>query len=175
MTECTLDSYLWVGCNSGALFEFDSESLYRNPRLPLPIIAHRHDAHPHSPVVLIKRVSSFMYTLDESGRLVIWLPSPRSGTMASLHGHSKVLQVQNRPTWVDVLDGIVYITYRFHSKNKAGKKVSLSVLEVLDVTGQQPKMLGEYEWEENADGHPGQVTSACVVPAHREFVFMGHE
>ncbi|GAA5875459.1 hypothetical protein JCM16303_000636 [Sporobolomyces ruberrimus] len=166
--------YLWVGCDSGHLFEFDSESIYRDPHLALPIIAHRHDAHPHSPVIAIQRVDSFMYTLDFSGRLVVWLPSLTAGRMCSLRGYSKVLQVPSRPTWVDVIDGDVYLTYRYHCKGKTGK-VTLSVLEVYDARGQEAKLIAEHEWEENGPGQPGRVMCACVVPSRQQFIFLGHD
>ncbi|GAA5875003.1 hypothetical protein JCM16303_004973 [Sporobolomyces ruberrimus] len=166
--------YLWVGCDSGHLFGFDSESLYRDPHLALPIVAHRHDAHPHSPVIAIRRVESFMYTLDSSGRLVVWLPSLAAGRLCSLRGYSKVLQVPGRPTWVDVIDGDVYLTYRYHCKGKTGK-VTLSVLEVYDVRGQEAKLIAEHEWEENGRGQPGRVMCACVVPSSRQLVFLGHD
>jgi hypothetical protein len=150
--------------------------IYRNANFEtLSIVAHRHDAHPHSPVVAIKQVASFMYTLDLSGRLVVWLPSSKEGRMCSLRGYSKLLQIPHRPTWIEVIDGLVYVTYRYRSKTRDGKKASLSMLEVYDVSGQQAKLLGEHEWEERAEGQPGRVTSACVVPSHRHYVFLGHE
>ncbi|GAA6006429.1 hypothetical protein JCM11491_004954 [Sporobolomyces phaffii] len=167
--------YLWVGCDSGNLFEFDSESIYRNARQPLSIVAHRHDAHPHSPVIAVERVDSLMYTLDFSGRLIVWLPSLRDGRMCSLHGYSKILQVPHRPTWAGVVDGAVYLAYRFNTKSSTGQKSSTTALEVYDVRGPEATLLGEHEWEENEDGQPGRVTSACVVPSHRQYVFLGHD
>ncbi|GAA5931353.1 uncharacterized protein JCM15063_001443 [Sporobolomyces koalae] len=167
--------YLWVGCDNGSLFELDSESLYRNPNATLSIVAHRRDAHPHSPVIMIKRIESTMLTLDLSGKLVVWLPSPRAGNLCSLHGHSRVLQVQNRPTWVEVLDGDLWLTYRFKGKSATGKIVSITILEVYDIKGQQAKVVREHEWEENASSKPGRVTCACIVPSHRQLIFLGHD
>ncbi|GAA5947295.1 hypothetical protein JCM3765_001612 [Sporobolomyces pararoseus] len=167
--------YLWVGCDSGNLFEFDAESIYRNSNESLKIVSHRHDAHPHSPVMMIKHVNSFMYTLDFSGRLIVWLPAPREGRMCSLRGFSKVLQVPKKPVWMEVIGTDLYLSYRYHVKDKTGKKVIQSVLEVYDVEGQKAKLLGEHEWEERGKGQPGRVTSACIVPSHPQGIFLGHD
>ncbi|GAA5900276.1 uncharacterized protein JCM6883_002795 [Sporobolomyces salmoneus] len=167
--------YLWVGCDSGNLFEFDAESIYRNPNETLRIVAHRHDAHPHSPVLMIKQVDTRMYTLDFSGRLVVWLPSPSEGKMCSLRSYSKILQVPHRPDWIEVIDSDLYLAYRYHAKSSSGKKVTRSVLEVYDVTGHEARLIGEHEWEENGQGQPGHVTSACIVPSCRQTVFIGHD
>jgi hypothetical protein len=125
---------------------------------------------------MVKHVDSFMFTLDYSGRLVIWLPSVKDGRMCSLRGYSKVLQVPNKPTWAEVINSNLYLTYRYHVKSSiTGKVASLSVLEVYDVMGQEARLIAEHEWEEAAPGQPGRVSSACIVPCHPHAIFLGHE
>ncbi|GAA6061584.1 hypothetical protein JCM10212_004334 [Sporobolomyces blumeae] len=163
--------YLCVGCSNGSLLEFDTATLHRNSKPALPVVANRHDAHPHHAVTLVKSVGPCMYTLDESGRLVVWLPSRNN--LCSLHGHSKILQVPARPVWSEVIDGLLYLSYRYRAGEQT--KGPLSVLEVYDVRGQQALLVGESEWEEGVKGHPGFITCACVVPSHRQYVFIGHD
>ncbi|GAA5868253.1 hypothetical protein JCM1840_005613 [Sporobolomyces johnsonii] len=167
--------YLWVGCDDGSLFEFDAADMYTTPWYtnPFKLAAHRRDAHPHHPVIKIFRVGPQMYTLDESGRLVVWLPAPKEGRLSSLHGHSKILQIPKRPTWSQELNGLLYVTYRL--KPAKGRRTAKSRLQVYDVHGLEAVLLGEREWEEHAPGQPGRVTCACIVPSHREFIFMGHD
>ncbi|GAA5921781.1 hypothetical protein JCM1841_001860 [Sporobolomyces salmonicolor] len=149
-------AYLWVGCDDGSLFEFDAADMYTTPWYtnPFKLSAHRRDAHPDHPVIEIFRVGPQMYTLDESGRLVVWLPAPKEGRLSSLHGNSRILQIRKRPTRMQELNGLLYI---------------------YDVRGPEAVLLGEREWEEHAPGQPGRVTCACIVPSHRQFVFMGHD
>ncbi|GAA5987166.1 hypothetical protein JCM11641_002152 [Rhodosporidiobolus odoratus] len=170
--------YLWVGTLGGALFEFDTAPFTASPSplTPFPCVAHRQDAHPSgTPIVKIHRVDSDkMYTLDSSGRLVIWLPDEKLGRLVSLHAHSKVLQLPPDFDWVEVLDGRVWASWMEFQRADGGPKHC--VVRVYDVDGPRGVMKGEQRWAVGiSDQSLGKVTSACIVPSHPGFAFLGHD
>ncbi|GAA5868470.1 hypothetical protein JCM8547_006284 [Rhodosporidiobolus lusitaniae] len=186
--------YLWVGGLSGGLYEFDSSCFtqpldsviaFRGYQL-FPPVAHRQDAHPSGqPVVKIAKVGGDrMYTLDEGGRLVVWLSSDgkkreREGEeeqrVVSLHGHSKVLQLPPNFDFVEVLgkEGLVWMAWNEMKDVFGGAKQV--VCRVFEVSGTKAVLKGEKRWGLGTDFTTlGQVTSACIVPSHPGFVFVGH-
>ncbi|GAA6058232.1 hypothetical protein JCM3770_007425 [Rhodotorula araucariae] len=170
--------YLWVGSHSGQLFEFDTIIFTNHPSLMtpsgLPMVAHRHDAHPAgSPIIRIARSSATeMCTIDAFGRIVVWLPDARLGKLVSLHGHSKVLTVPSNISFARVLDGRVWASWDdFPSATGLHKQC---MLRAYDVGGTRAILLGERRWTVDVLDGLGKVTSACTVPSHPEYRFFGH-
>ncbi|GAA5926948.1 hypothetical protein JCM10213_005533 [Rhodosporidiobolus nylandii] len=171
--------YLWVGCLSGELYEFDTAAFVSapSPLSPFPCVAHRRDAHPSGqPVVKISRVGrDRMYTLDASGRLVVWLPDVPLGKLVSLHARSRVVQLPPKAAWVAVLNGRVWAAWNEMQTADGGHKHA--VLRVFHVEGPGPaRMVGEKRWETRKGGVAlGKAMSACVVPSHPDYTFIGHD
>ncbi|GAA6027013.1 hypothetical protein JCM8097_006040 [Rhodosporidiobolus ruineniae] len=179
----TSGRYLWVGTVHGALYEFDTAPFFSHPSFPshFPPIAYREDAHPSgAPIVHISRTAKDeMYTLDASGRLVVWLPDREKGAQVSLHSHSKVMQLPGGFSWVEVLgrEGLVWMTWDAYERAGGGHKAVL--LRVFDVSGTRAVLRAERAWGTGDPGWSGamlgKVTSGCVVPSHPHFVFLGHD
>ncbi|GAA5996278.1 uncharacterized protein JCM10292_007506 [Rhodotorula paludigena] len=170
--------YLWVGTRTGRLFEFDAAPFLEHPSKftarNLPLVGHRYEAHPSgAEIVDIDHVSGGgMYTLDATGRMVVWLPDPQSGSLVSLHGHSRVCQIPPGFSWVQSLGGTIWATWNEAPSAKGDSK--RCVLRGYDVSGVGMRLLGEKHWSTDTIDTLGTVCSGCVVPSHPEFHFFGH-
>ncbi|GAA5888107.1 hypothetical protein JCM6882_000282 [Rhodosporidiobolus microsporus] len=210
---------LWVGTSFGALFTFDLSRLFGPPsasfsptssrsssplhvfdHLKLPRTGLRRDAHPSgSPILKIARVRSDdkgredrIYSIDASGRVVVWLPSPNffGKELPDLHGHSRVFHLDphldfpvsprsppfDSPiAFVEVTNGLVWASWNLHS-DASGSHKQVRV-KVYDVSGIGLVEKGHQHWSTSIgkDVLLGSVTSACVVPSKPKFVFFGHD
>ncbi|GAA5833149.1 hypothetical protein JCM11251_005161 [Rhodosporidiobolus azoricus] len=206
---------LWVGTSLGTLLSFDLSPLFNKPNssshsssplhnsfdshIKLPRTAYRQDAHPAgSPILKIAHIhhegGTRMYTIDGSGRVVVWLESPAFfvGESPNLHGHSRVFQLDpdntfpslagssrsnqaNPPlAFVDVVNGLVWAAWHLHpGANGAHKQV---LVKVFDLSGKKAVVKDSQHWSTDFVGTPllGSVTSACAVPSKPNFVFLGH-
>ncbi|GJN88522.1 hypothetical protein Rhopal_001488-T1 [Rhodotorula paludigena] len=170
--------YLWVGTRTGRLFEFDAAPFIEHPSQftarNLPLVGHRYEAHPSgAEIVKIDHVSGGgMYTLDAAGRMVVWLPDPHSGSLVSLHGHSRVCQILPGFSWVQSLGGTIWATWNEAPSAKGDSK--RCVLRGYGVSGAGMLLLGEKHWSTDTIDTLGAICSGCVVPLHPEFHFFGH-
>ncbi|GAA5851335.1 hypothetical protein JCM9279_001110 [Rhodotorula babjevae] len=171
--------YLWVGSHSGQLFEFDTAVFTSRPSLlsaiSIPVVAHRADAHPAgSPIMHIFRSSATeMCTIDAAGTVVVWLPDPRLGKLASLHSHSKVLRVPHGAAFVKIVAERVWASWDLYPSATGAHKTC--VLRAFDASGTVAVHEGECSWTIDMRDGLGKVTSGCCVPAHPELNFFGHD
>ncbi|KAM0751115.1 DNase I-like protein [Meredithblackwellia eburnea MCA 4105] len=165
--------YVWAGTLKGALFEVDVKTWKRT--------ATRKDVH-QSAIIGIFRLSDYMYTLDESGRLVIWLPDPDSENLCSLHGPCKILQIPRNPTWVQEIDKKVWAFYENPSHSKESpSRGGPGVLRVVDVhpkTSTRDK-INVTSWTADVSRTDpfvfGKVMCGTAVPSQPDLVYLGHE
>lgn len=167
--------YLWVGTWWGHLREFDTASFVAHPTslAVFPLEAHRADAHPSGqPIILISRIfGDQMLTLDTTGRLVVWLPDAKKhGKLASLHSHSKVLQIPPDPVVVKVVGDLVWADWKVPASEAPGG-LERRVVRIYDVSGTRAVLRCEKGWDVEA---LGGIFTFCSVPSHPQYVFAGH-
>lgn len=221
----THHSDLWIGTSLGTLLSFDlsplldqkpSSSRSSSPlhhfsavNVQLPRTAYRQDAHLGGSAILkIAHIrhehGDRMYTIDASGRVVVWLESPAFfvGESPNLHGHTRVFQLDasnsfpalapsssfppppppahpaNPPpplTFVEVINGLIWTCWNVHPT--ADGKHKQVLVKVYDASGTKLVVKGSQHWSTGSSTALllGGVTSACVVPSKPKFVFLGHE
>ncbi|GAA5862309.1 hypothetical protein JCM3774_004859 [Rhodotorula dairenensis] len=165
---------LWVGSSDGTLFELDVSHFRAEPtHAPrFPELGRRNDAHPTgATVTLIQRLNEGrMLTMDDAGRLVVWHPDPKIGSVVSLHSHSTLLVIPPTPCYAHVIHGKLWVAWA----GKDEDDLSTGSVRIFDITGsvavEHPA--GETKWPLSK---LGRVTAACAVPLDPYKVFLGHE
>lgn len=143
-------SHLWVGTNYGDLQEI-SVSTHK-------IVSSRWNIHNGRSIVRILRYQSSMWTLDEDGTLLVWLPSD-SG-LPSLEESPIVNKVPRGHTFSMVVNGLLWLAL---GRTVRVFRPSADGIEELSLP-QQP----------SSQPSVGEITSGAVVEGQLDKVYFGH-
>lgn len=113
-----------------------------------------------------------MYTVDTAGILLVWHPNPLDGMLCSLRGLSTYHALPPNPIWVEQLNGQIWAFWLEDPTHSE----SLCELQVYNVMGDRPILVGERGWKVNRHlpDALGTVTCATVIPSKPDVVFVGH-
>ena len=114
-----------------------------------------------------------MCTIDAAGTVVVWLPDPHLGKLASLHSHSKVLRIPHSAAFVKVVAERMWASWNLYPSATGAHKTC--ALHAFDLSGPSAVCEGERSWTVDVRDGLGKVTSSCSVPSHPNLLFFGHE
>lgn len=112
-----------------------------------------------------------MLSLDESGRLVVWLPNLVTGELASLLGPCEVLAIPPRPKCVAFIDSRLW-TFYSTSESLRAARTTTPFLQVFDPFSKSSYASPRHHFDDHSIGN---MTCGAVVPSKPSFVFLGDE
>ncbi|EMD31787.1 hypothetical protein CERSUDRAFT_127167 [Gelatoporia subvermispora B] len=154
--------FLWLGTKDGHLIEMDVRTG--------EVSSVKYSAHSHT-VTHIFRHGRSMITVDDTGKVLVFLPDVDSADDVKLTTLPRVVRIADKQEFAKMLGGQLWTSTR--DPNNGGSAASTSrgpIVRVYDIfkPGSAGRSLLPTE-------HLGAITSGTILPSQPDHVYLGHE
>ncbi|KAF9027252.1 DNase I-like protein [Hymenopellis radicata] len=152
--------FVWAGTKEGHVLEADVKS---GQFTGVKLNGHL------NPVVHIFRHADTMVTVDDGGKVLVWLPDAGETEIRLSHTLPRVVRITEKLDFAKLIGGMLWTASR-NDKMGGHTPAKVPIIRVYDIF--TPGCVGRTVLP---TGHVGAVTSAAILPSDPKHAYLGHE